>query len=202
MLLLSQFITTFWKAGREFATLHREAPDLQDRTYRGPVQSDNFPRVTKPNHHPAKALSGGKTVRLESYESLAELGRQLKATECHPEIPLPTVVLVLSSNFAGDIPSLIQRSAWGPRLVIVAESGCIPMPRGMLPGDLIAAESALGWGQIVFERDLEAAVRGSLESLEAGESLVVLWPARQGRSFPMELLRGHTSRSNGNDDQS
>ena len=202
MLLLSQFITPLWNAGREFTRLHREAPDLQGRSYRDPVQSDNFARVTDLNHQAAKALSGCKTVRLESYESLAELGRQLRDTECHPEIPLPTVVLVLSSNFAGDIPSLIQRSASGPRLVIVVESGCIPMPRGMLPGDLIASESALGWGQIVFERDLEAAVRGSLQSLEDGESLVVLWPARQGRAFPMELLRGHISRSNKNDDQS
>jgi len=128
-------------------------------------------------------------VRITAYDSLVQLGRQLKEIEADPDLPRPTVVLVLSRCFAGDIPSLIQRSTWTPRLAIVAERGSMSLPRGMMPGDLAACEGALGWGQIVFEQDLDAALTGSLQSLVTGESLIVCWPAGQCPSVPMALLQ-------------
>jgi len=44
--------------------------------------------------------------------------------------------------------------------------------------DLAARQDILGWGQIVFERDLEAAFTEVLKSLEKDEPLVILWPVR------------------------
>lgn len=191
-----------------FASLRKTANDLIDfgrrsapaphgdasrrRTAAPSPVAATRPDQSVPNSHGATIVTGQldrKPVRLTGYQSLAQLGAQLKAIEGDASLPRPTVVLVLSRSFSGDIPSLIRRSTWTPRLVIVAERGSVALPRGMMPGDLAASEGALGWGQIVFERDLEAALTGSLQSLAQDESLVICWPAWQCPSVPLQFLR-------------
>lgn len=198
MMLTSQFLASLRKTANDLIDFGcRYVPLPHSDVFRRPTPPT--PRAAAIHHAKSDPDCAGATivdgrldqlpVRVTRYESLLQLGRQLKELEGDPSLPRPTVVLVLSRSFAGDIPSLIRRSTWTPRLVIVAERASVALPRGMMPGDLAASEGALGWGQIVFERDLDAALTGSLQSLATGESLLVCWPAWQCPSITMKLLQ-------------
>lgn len=130
---------------------------------------------------------GAHTVRLETYESLIELRKMLENLEQDPVIPRSTILLVLDRQFSGHLPSLIQRSRAGSRLVLIVENGHVPLPGPVTVADLIARERSLGWDQIVFERDIERAVSTSLETLEDGEPLMILRPVWQYQTIPLLL---------------
>lgn len=198
MMLTTQFLASLRKTANDLIDFGcRYAPlshaDASRRMTPTPSRASTIHHdKSDPEGRRATIITGHldrKPVRVTGYQSLAQLGDQLKAIEGDAGLPRPTVVLVLSRCFAGDIPSLIRRSTWTPRLVIVAERGSIALPRGMMPGDLAASEGALGWGQIVFERDLDAALSGSLQSLAQDESLLVCWPAWTCPSVPTKLLQ-------------
>lgn len=201
MMLTSQFLASLRKTANDLIDFgYRCAPHSNADATRRLTSTPSSPawpstvhhHKSDPDSHGATIVTGHldqKPVRVTGYQSLEQLADQLKSIEGDSGLPRPTVVLVLSRCIAGDIPSLIRRSNWTPRLVIVAERGSIALPRGMMPGDLAASEGALGWGQIVFERDLDAALTGSLQSLAQDESLLVCWPAWNCPSAPTLLLR-------------
>ncbi|MGC3971337.1 MAG: hypothetical protein QM775_29555 [Pirellulales bacterium] len=111
-------------------------------------------------------------AEMRPYLTLQELRRGLTALESCPHI---TVVLVLDKRFSGHLASLIERRRPGMRLVLVAASG--RLSGGATVADLAATGGALGWQQIVMERDEAAAIAESQASLLAGERLVVFHPS-------------------------
>lgn len=126
--------------------------------------------------------SDQRIVRVGGYTSLTSLRGLLAAVDRDVTLWRPTVVLVLTASFSGHLPTLIQRSNLARRLVLVVESGQVPLPGMVTLADLVARQEILGWRQIVFERDLEAAFTEVLKSLEKDEPLVILRPARPAAS--------------------
>jgi hypothetical protein len=123
---------------------------------------------------PADGLSTLEAPRLHAYTSLAGLRRAIE--ELNPLVPV-TAVLVLDESFSGHLSSLVRRRppCCGSRLVIVAESGRLPGLETL--GDLAMAGGALGWQEIVLERNAASAIADARASLYEGEDLVVFLPA-------------------------
>lgn len=134
------------------------------------------------------ALDCDNVMRIGRYRSLLQLREMLVAIDHDCSLKHPTVLLILAANFSGHLPGLIHRTTWGRRLVLVAETGCVPLPGKMTITNLAARETALGWGQIIFERDLVEAFNGTLQSLERHEPLVVLWPEWLTDSLPLDIV--------------
>lgn len=130
-----------------------------------------------------------RVVRTGSYTSLISLREMMRHIDADQTLRRPTIVLVLAANFSGHLPALIQRSTWGCSLVLVAESGKVPLPGKLTLADLAAREAALGWGQIVFERDLEAAFDGALQSLDDDQPLIILSPCWLKDTLPLHVVR-------------
>lgn len=129
-----------------------------------------------------------RIVRTARYSSLAALSEKMVQIDSDPTLRRPTVVLVLEANFSGQLMRIIQRRTWGCSLVLVAENGRVPLPGEMTLADLAVREAALGWGQIVFERDLEMAFSGALQSLDEDQPLVILWPDWLTDALPLHLI--------------
>lgn len=129
-----------------------------------------------------------QVLRAGGYRSLMGLRQMLVDIDNDCTLKHPTVLLILAANFSGHLPGLIHRTSWGRRLVLVAENGCVPLPGKMTLANLAARESALGWGQIIFERDIEEAFSGALQSLDDAEPLVILWPEWLTDSLPQHIV--------------
>ena len=84
-----------------------------------------------------------------------------------------TTVLVLDRNFAGHLPSLIQRQRPESRLIIAAADG--PLPQ-LAIGEL-ADRNDGGWTEIWCADDWRHAVDEARPSLRSDEELALFWPA-------------------------
>ena len=141
--------------------------------------------------------SGGASMRNHSvkfcyYKSAGHLQQLLQDISSWPCPPMPTVMLALDPHFSGYLPTLLKRRNRGGRLMLVMTSGRLP---GLLTaGDLAAIEAALGWDQIVVEREIAPAIQGSLDSLESGEPLLMFWPAWHDRPRGLASLERHGCR--------
>lgn len=195
MLLLSQYVTQFWNSiiGLTGLRLVPAPLGIGNCSEPGPIskpQQEARTGSTTDHRGMAHHLSIGRNhenaVRLHFYGSLIQLRRTLTHLTQDYDLPLATVVLVLDRHFSGHLPSLIQRSNSRSRLILVVESGFVPLPGTVTIGDLAAREGALGWQQIVFERDLEAAIRGSLQTLEPTETMIVLSPSWHSLPAPLQ----------------
>ncbi|MBA4019479.1 MAG: hypothetical protein C0483_20125 [Pirellula sp.] len=102
--------------------------------------------------------------------------QELRAKLCELEhVTQLTVVLVLDNRFAGHLSSLIERRRPAARLILAIESGRLPGWESI--GDLLVTGSALGWREIVVERDIAGAVRAADRTLRPGEHFVVFHPS-------------------------
>jgi hypothetical protein len=121
---------------------------------------------------------------LRTYTTLMELRRSLASLERFASL---TVVLVLDGSFSGHLSSLIERRSRTPvsRLVLAVESGRLPGLETI--GDLTMARSALGWQEIVFERDAIVAINDAWHTLRNGERFLVFAPNWRSTT---ELQRG------------
>lgn len=128
------------------------------------------------------------TVCTGIYESLIYLRGMLSEIQDDPSLKRATIILVLAETVSGCLPSLIRRTSWGYRLILVSENDRVPLPGTMTLAELATQDTTLGWGQIVFELSCEAAFRGALQSFDAGEPLVVLWPDRLTQSLPLHIF--------------
>lgn len=133
----------------------------------------------------------GDTVRLGAYQSLNSLATILRQIDQDYELRQPTIVLVLARNFSGHLPSIIQRRNWGGRLILVVEDGHVPLPGMVTFAELASRESLLGWSRIVFERNLDAAINGALETRQKNEPLIVLCPEWLTHAIPLGGLERH-----------
>lgn len=129
-----------------------------------------------------------RIVRTARYVSLMSLRRILFELDRDHTLRQPTVVLVLAENIASPLPDLIRRSTWGRRLVLVVENGCAQHPSPVVVAELAAQEAALRWGQIIFEPAPEVAFVGALQSLDADEPLIVIWPEGMTEMLPLHIL--------------
>ena len=120
---------------------------------------------------PASAASR----RRHAYSSPAGLRNAFESLDAL--VPV-TAVLVLDDSFRGHLSSLVTRTSpcCGARLVIVVASGWLPGCETL--GDLAATGGALGWHEIVIERDAATAVADAQATLHDGEDFVVFKPAR------------------------
>jgi hypothetical protein len=112
--------------------------------------------------------------RRYTYTSLAGLRDAIEGLEAL--VPV-TAVLVLDDSFSGHLSSLVRRTApcCGSRLVIVIPGGRLPGLETL--GDLAAAGGALGWHEIVLERDAATALAVARATLHDGEDFIVFEPA-------------------------
>ncbi|MBA4106301.1 MAG: hypothetical protein C0485_11130 [Pirellula sp.] len=83
-----------------------------------------------------------------------------------------TTVLVLDRNFAGHLPSLIQRQRPESRLIIAAADGSLLQ---LAIGEL--ADENGGWTEIWCADDWRHAVDEARRSLRSDEELALFWPA-------------------------
>ena len=107
------------------------------------------------------------------YDSLMELRTAWESLERSSGPRRRTTVLVLDRNFAGHLPSLIQRERHEARLIIASTDG--PLPQ-LAIGELGAGEDA-GWNEIWCADDWRQAVDEARRSLREGEELALFWPA-------------------------
>lgn len=109
-----------------------------------------------------------------TYTTLMELRESLAGLEGFGCL---TVVLVLDSSFSGHLSSLIERrsKSAAARLVLTVKSGRLPGLETI--GDVTVAGGALGWQEIVFEREAVAAVRDAGRTLSPNERMVVFTPS-------------------------
>ena len=132
------------------------------------------PRTHQPLSHPAAPArhlrQPGGEWDVVPYRSLVELRNLLVEL---PQAQSTTVIAVLDAQFAGHLPSLVERAEFGYRLVLVSLSG----RWGASVGDLVVHSRRSGWEWIVCEREVAAALAGTLESRRPDEKIVVYWPA-------------------------
>lgn len=139
-----------------------------------PAILDTTPMPTKGAAAATPAEQPPHAAELSRYTTLMDLRSALRAMESLENV---SVVLVLDERFCGPLASLVARAVQRPamRLVLAVGSGRLPGLETI--GDLAAGGAALGWNEIVLERDSAAAVRGSLATLRRDERLVVFAPS-------------------------
>jgi|GEM_PF-4288417 hypothetical protein len=112
------------------------------------------------------------TVR--TYENRLDLKGQLREIENQPGQKSQTVILLLSEEFDGHLPSLIRRRTAGERLIVTSDMGYLP---GLVGGHDIAFRAGmLGWNRISFVHDLEDVVQELTDSDSPVGQAVVLVP--------------------------
>jgi hypothetical protein len=107
------------------------------------------------------------------YDSLMELRAAWEALERRSNSRARTTVLVLDRNFAGHLPSLIQRQRPESRLIIAAADG--PLPQ-LAIGEM-ADRNDGGWTEIWCADDWRQAVEEARRLLRGDEELALFWPA-------------------------
>jgi hypothetical protein len=127
------------------------------------------------------------TIQICYYESLSQLRFAANTLDHDPNSARLSVFMVLDDTFSGHLPTLISRQQPALQLVLAVDGG--RLPGQVTVGDLDAACGALGWREIVFDRDVKRALSNTIEMLEQHDRLVVFWPAWQERQSAERLLR-------------
>lgn len=119
---------------------------------------------------------GPPSIKHLDYRSTDELRSHLKACDRLEVGFWLTIVVELAADLQAELPDLFRRRHCAMRLVILTPDGRLSGP--VSKGDLVMCAGALGWRQILFDRRRPALLADLLKEAQAGDTIVVLQPAR------------------------
>lgn len=113
-------------------------------------------------------------IDVRSYDSAIVVRQLLTSMDTRDEGEHLTVVLALDDWFSGHLPALIERQHPARRIAVTSVSGRL---HGLTSAEvLFRSEGALGWSEIVVERNPWKALDEAVRAAEPGDRVVLLWP--------------------------
>lgn len=118
----------------------------------------------------------------QSYASQSELKEHLQNLDKMGNETPRTIILLLSEDFDGHLPSFIRRKNPGQQIIITSGLGYLP---GLVSrNDISFRAGMLGWSRISIVHDLDDVISEINGLIHRGEQVIILKP--EGTQFPFE----------------